>query len=287
MADDRRPRPTSSRWLRAFADARRARTRTYLTELDSAIGDADHGVNMDRGHDRRGRRAGRHAAGAAPGALLKKVGHDAGHHGRRRQRPAVRHVLPADGRPRSGDVAELDAAAFAAALRAGLDGVVARGKAEAGRQDDVRRAGPGRRRARRRAGRRAPARRRAAGRRDAAADAGRDATDPAAGPQGPGQLPRASAASATRTRARRRRPCWSSAAAREPGAERSDASASSWSRTAGRWPRAAVALAEEMVHGERPRSRRRRAGRHHFGHRRRRDRRRDRDGGPTAPASSC
>ena len=28
---------------------RSRRTRTYLTELDSAIGDADHGINMDRG----------------------------------------------------------------------------------------------------------------------------------------------------------------------------------------------------------------------------------------------
>ena len=35
-------------WLVAYADALAA-NRDYLTELDSAIGDADHGVNMDRG----------------------------------------------------------------------------------------------------------------------------------------------------------------------------------------------------------------------------------------------
>ena len=35
-------------WVRAFA-ARSPRTRTMLTQLDSAIGDADHGANMDRG----------------------------------------------------------------------------------------------------------------------------------------------------------------------------------------------------------------------------------------------
>ena len=35
-------------WLRAFAAGVSAR-RDELTELDAAIGDADHGVNMDRG----------------------------------------------------------------------------------------------------------------------------------------------------------------------------------------------------------------------------------------------
>jgi dihydroxyacetone kinase-like protein len=35
-------------WLRRFAAAI-AENKTYLTELDSAIGDADHGINMDRG----------------------------------------------------------------------------------------------------------------------------------------------------------------------------------------------------------------------------------------------
>ncbi len=35
-------------WVRAFA-ARIAESKDALTELDSAIGDADHGINMDRG----------------------------------------------------------------------------------------------------------------------------------------------------------------------------------------------------------------------------------------------
>jgi phosphoenolpyruvate---glycerone phosphotransferase subunit DhaL len=35
-------------WLERTADVLRE-NRTYLTELDSAIGDADHGINMDRG----------------------------------------------------------------------------------------------------------------------------------------------------------------------------------------------------------------------------------------------
>src|SRR5207302_10455112 len=36
------------RWLERTADVLRE-NRTYLTGLDSAIGDADHGINMDRG----------------------------------------------------------------------------------------------------------------------------------------------------------------------------------------------------------------------------------------------
>ena len=35
-------------WVRAFA-ARVAENKEYLTRLDSAIGDADHGINIDRG----------------------------------------------------------------------------------------------------------------------------------------------------------------------------------------------------------------------------------------------
>src|SRR5258708_10825062 len=36
------------RWLERTADVLHE-NRTYLTDLDSAIGDADHGINMDRG----------------------------------------------------------------------------------------------------------------------------------------------------------------------------------------------------------------------------------------------
>ena len=36
------------RWIECTADVLRE-NRTYLTDLDSAIGDADHGINMDRG----------------------------------------------------------------------------------------------------------------------------------------------------------------------------------------------------------------------------------------------
>src|SRR5438552_15115732 len=60
------------RWVREFAQLV-AQNRDDLTQLDAAIGDADHGANMDRGMQ---------AAVAAldetqpqtPGALLTKVG---------------------------------------------------------------------------------------------------------------------------------------------------------------------------------------------------------------------
>jgi len=59
-------------WIRAFAAAVSA-NRQYLTELDSAIGDADHGINMDRGFQAvLGKLEG--AAAGDVGATLKTVG---------------------------------------------------------------------------------------------------------------------------------------------------------------------------------------------------------------------
>ena len=59
-------------WLRAFADVV-AREREYLTQLDAAIGDADHGINMDRGMQAViGKLDG--APGEDVGALMKLVG---------------------------------------------------------------------------------------------------------------------------------------------------------------------------------------------------------------------
>ena len=104
--------------------------RAELTELDSAIGDADHGTNMDRGMS---------AAVAAleaappgdPGALLKQVGMTLVSKVGGASGPLYGTLLPADGR-RPGPGSRADAETFARALRAGLDGVVARGKAEPG-----------------------------------------------------------------------------------------------------------------------------------------------------------
>jgi phosphoenolpyruvate---glycerone phosphotransferase subunit DhaL len=60
------------RWIRAFADAI-AQNKDFLTDLDSAIGDADHGINMHRGMT--AVLAKLDGAGSADiGALLKTVG---------------------------------------------------------------------------------------------------------------------------------------------------------------------------------------------------------------------
>ena len=116
-------------WLREFARTVHEQ-RDHLTELDSAIGDADHGTNMDRGLTA-AVAALDDARSASTGALLKKVG-----------TTLVSTVGGASG-PLYGTLflrmgvalGDDDAVAgerLAAALRSGLDGVAARGRAEAG-----------------------------------------------------------------------------------------------------------------------------------------------------------
>jgi len=117
------------RWIRRFA-AEVAEHRDHLTELDSAIGDADHGANLDRGLTVV------LAALAEPpsttaAALFKRVG-----------MTLVSNVGGASGplygtlflrmATTAGDTETLDGPAFATVLRAGLDGVTARGKAQPG-----------------------------------------------------------------------------------------------------------------------------------------------------------
>ncbi|WP_024356983.1 dihydroxyacetone kinase subunit DhaL [Leucobacter chironomi] len=120
---------TLTRWLTGFAD-RVAEQREYLTELDSAIGDADHGANMARGMAAVVDKIGQDPAATAD-ALLKTAG-----------MTLVSSVGGASGPlygtfflrmgASAGAVAELDAAALGAALRAGSEGVLQRGKAEPG-----------------------------------------------------------------------------------------------------------------------------------------------------------
>jgi dihydroxyacetone kinase-like protein len=117
------------RWLRAFADAV-TENADELTALDSAIGDADHGANMRRGMTAVVGKLDA-APDAPPATLLKTAG-----------MTLVSTVGGASGplygtlflrmATAAGDRAELDAGAFAAALRAGLEGVLARGKAQLG-----------------------------------------------------------------------------------------------------------------------------------------------------------
>jgi len=115
-------------WVRRFAELI-AQERDHLTELDSSIGDADHGTNMDRGM-KAAVVALDDASPLGVGPLLSKVG-----------MTLVSTVGGASGPlygtlflrlgSTLGDVAEVSSEQVAAAFRAGLDGVVARGKAVA------------------------------------------------------------------------------------------------------------------------------------------------------------
>jgi dihydroxyacetone kinase-like protein len=115
-------------WVREFARSV-AEHREELTALDSAIGDADHGTNLDRGMSA-AVAALQSAPPADPAALLKQVG-----------MTLISKVGGASG-PLYGTfflrmagalgTGPADDGTFARALRAGLDGVVARGKAEPG-----------------------------------------------------------------------------------------------------------------------------------------------------------
>ncbi|HLS92344.1 MAG TPA: dihydroxyacetone kinase subunit DhaL [Microbacterium sp.] len=116
-------------WISRFADAVDAQ-RDHLTDLDSAIGDADHGGNMSRGV-----RAAADKLAADPPThlddLFKAVG-----------MTLVSTVGGASGplygtfflrlASALGHEEEADPAALATGLRAGLEGVAARGKAERG-----------------------------------------------------------------------------------------------------------------------------------------------------------
>jgi dihydroxyacetone kinase-like protein len=104
--------------------------RPYLTELDSAIGDGDHGINMARGF------------GAVNGQLAEMAGGDAGALFKQVGMKLISTVGGASGPlygtfflrlgTALGEGTEVAPSQLVAALRAGLEGVVARGKAEPG-----------------------------------------------------------------------------------------------------------------------------------------------------------
>jgi dihydroxyacetone kinase-like protein len=118
------------RWVKTFA-ATIAEQKAYLTELDSAIGDADHGINMDRGMQ-----AVLSKLDAAPsaddiGAMFKTVG------------MTLVSTVGGAGGPLYGTLFlqlggatagkdELTAPDWRAALEAAVTGVQGRGKAEPG-----------------------------------------------------------------------------------------------------------------------------------------------------------
>jgi phosphoenolpyruvate---glycerone phosphotransferase subunit DhaL len=116
-------------WVRRFAELV-AEHRSYLTELDSAIGDADHGINMDRGMQAVVEKLGTMPVGAAD-ELFKAVG-----------MTLVSSVGGASGPlygtfflrfgTACGPRSELSGDDAVKAFRAGVEGLVARGKPELG-----------------------------------------------------------------------------------------------------------------------------------------------------------
>lgn len=119
-----------ARWVRAF-QAEMAEHKDRLTELDAAIGDADHGTNMDRGMRAVGAKLDAVGDGSDISALLKTVGMTlvstvGGAAGPLYGTLFLRMGTAAAGR------GELDAAAWAGVLEAGVQGVQERGKAVPG-----------------------------------------------------------------------------------------------------------------------------------------------------------
>jgi dihydroxyacetone kinase-like protein len=114
-------------WVRASA-AVIEENAAALTRLDAAIGDGDHGTNMNRGFKAALQRLdGLQAEDfgsvfkAVGMALISKVGGASG--------PLYGSFYLAVGKS-LGDVGEVEDGGLAAALRAGYEGVVARGKAQ-------------------------------------------------------------------------------------------------------------------------------------------------------------
>lgn len=116
-------------WIREVA-SRVEEQRGYLTELDSAIGDADHGINMSRGFKAVLERLDASPPGDIATAfrtvamtLIGKVGGASG---------PLYGTMFIEMSKAAGEDELLDAARFGEVLRAGIDGVVTRGKAEEG-----------------------------------------------------------------------------------------------------------------------------------------------------------
>jgi phosphoenolpyruvate---glycerone phosphotransferase subunit DhaL len=116
-------------WMTRFA-GEMAEHRQELVALDTAIGDGDHGTNMNRGMQKALEKLAASEPGD-PGAVLKtvamslisSVGGAAG--------PLYGTLLLQMGNALAGEE-EVDLAGFAAAWRKGLEGVQSRGKAELG-----------------------------------------------------------------------------------------------------------------------------------------------------------
>jgi dihydroxyacetone kinase-like protein len=122
--------PTTVRdWIVAYADEI-AEHRVELVKLDTAIGDGDHGTNMDRGMRKAVEKLDA-TEGEDIGALLKTVGMTLVSSVGGAAGPLYGTLFLEMGKASAGQEV-LDLAGWTAALEAGAKGVQARGKAEPG-----------------------------------------------------------------------------------------------------------------------------------------------------------
>ncbi len=116
-------------WMKRFA-ADVAENRAYLTKLDGAIGDGDHGTNMDRGMKKVLEKL-ETSDGDDIGASLKTVGMALVSSVGGAAGPLYGTLFLQMGQATAGK-SDLDLPGFTAALDAGVQGVIKRGKAEPG-----------------------------------------------------------------------------------------------------------------------------------------------------------
>ena len=115
-------------WIQAVAEDVAAH-RDYLTQLDAAIGDADHGVNMDRGFASALDALG--DADGPPGRILEEVGNTIVYKVGGAAGPLYGSALRSAG-VALADAPTFDGEALLAALRAGLDSIQRLGAAVEG-----------------------------------------------------------------------------------------------------------------------------------------------------------
>jgi len=116
-------------WMAAYANALAA-NKDYLTQLDSAIGDADHGINMDRGFRAVVAKLAAPADGDI-GAMLRSVGMTLISTVGGASGPLYGTLFLQMGAATAGKQ-ELTLEDWVAALESGVEGVMRRGKAALG-----------------------------------------------------------------------------------------------------------------------------------------------------------
>jgi dihydroxyacetone kinase-like protein len=117
------------KWLQAIGHVMQA-NKEYLTQLDAAIGDADHGINMDRGFKKVNSQLSA-VMDKDIGSIFKNTGMTLISSVGGASGPLYGTLFLRAGTAASGKH-ELNTTEFADVLKAGLSGVIERGKAQVG-----------------------------------------------------------------------------------------------------------------------------------------------------------